>query len=179
MFLKYAMMREVSSPDRHNPTDAGIDFFMPKMTPEFISYYNTLAKNNKTRITNLPDGIMKLYIPPGASALIPSGIKVEIPYGFMGLFCNKSGVASKLSLMIGAQVIDTFYSGEVHIDLHNVGTEIVELAEDAKLAQMTLVPALNVDLTLVEEEDLYDWMHQNQTRGERGFGSSNEKANTQ
>ena len=65
-----------------------------------------------------------------------------------------------------------FYSGEVHIDLHNVGTEDLIIEEDMKLAQMVMVPVLSCDLINVEENDLYEWMKQESHRGEGGFGST-------
>ena len=113
-----------------------------------------------------------ICVPPGENVTIPSGIKVEIPYGYMGLFLNKSGVASKNDVIIGAQVIDTFYSGEVHVDLHNVGTRDFIITEGMKLAQMIMVPILSCDLTECEEEDLYAWMKPDSVRGDGGFGST-------
>jgi len=178
MYLKYCLIREVEYPTRGHATDAGIDFYMPKMDEEFVKYFFSIGKNKENELkieTITPKGKSFLFIPPSKGALIPSGVKVEIPFGHMGLFLNKSGVASKRSLLIGAQVIDTFYSGEVHIDLHNVGSEVVNLIEGDKLAQMVIVPALNCDLTLVEEEMLYDWMKGSEYRNEGGFGSTDKK----
>lgn len=68
-----------------------------------------------------------------------------------------------------------FYSGEVHIDVHNVGGKILELKEGQKVAQMVMVPILSCDLTEVSEEMLYDWMKEDQIRGEGGFGSTDLK----
>jgi dUTP pyrophosphatase len=178
MLLKFARIREVSAPTRGHPTDAGIDFYMPKITDELIPILNkgrTVVIG--THVNHTEDGKDKHYIviKPGCNVPIPSGIKVEIPYGYMGLFLNKSGVASKKNLVIGAQVIDTFYSGEVHVDLHNIGTEEVRIYEEDKLAQMVLVPILGCDLLGVEENELYSWMKQNEFRDEGGFGSTDKK----
>jgi dUTP pyrophosphatase len=182
MFLKYAICREgAQSPSRANPNDAGLDFYMPEMTKEFREYFYSCGKNGELGIVfeQNVDKIM-MTIPPGKNVLIPSGIKVEIPFGFMGLFLNKSGVASKKELLVGAQVVDTFYSGEVHIDLHNVGQQEARIAAGDKLIQMTLVPAMNTDVVLVGEEDLYDWMKKKEVRGEKGFGSTDgEKSKVQ
>lgn len=175
MLLKFSKIREVSAPTRGHPTDAGIDFYMPKLTPEFIS---VLESSKKDIIFGTDAGKSKNYIviKPGHNLAIPSGIKVEIPFGYMGLFLNKSGVASKKNLVIGAQVIDTFYSGEVHVDLHNIGFDNVIIYENDKLAQMVMVPILGCDLTPVAEVDLYDWMKQEELRNEGGFGSTDKRA---
>lgn len=169
MYLGFITIREVKSPDRAHPTDAGIDFFCPDFDGQFIKDFKALEANSK----NVDIDDLAIEIRPGGNACIPSGIRVGIPYGYMGLFLNKSGVASKRDLLIGAQVIDTFYSGEVHIDLHNVGSEVVVIKPGDKLAQMTVVPVLACTLTEVgDEEMLYDWMKQEEHRNEKGFGSS-------
>jgi dUTP pyrophosphatase len=116
-----------------------------------------------------------MIIPAGESILIPGGIKMEIPFGYMGLFLNKSGVASKKKLLIGAQVIDTFYSGEVHINLNNVSNENTSFNSGDKLAQLVMVPILCCDMMEVSEDKLYDKMTQDSNRGEAGFGSTDKK----
>jgi dUTP pyrophosphatase len=183
MFLKYCMTRDVHEPTRGHPTDAGIDFYMPTITLEYaklISENKRLQNKDPSTFSYCTDtkgnGESYLIIDPYTNILIPSGIKVEIPYGYMGLFLNKSGVASKKEMIIGAQVIDTFYSGEVHIDLHNVSDEVVYLYSGEKLAQMVLIPILSCDLTEVDEDTLYDWMKQDSLRGANGFGSTDEKS---
>lgn len=167
MLLKYATVRNVKYPERGHATDAGIDFRCPKIDDSFVE---DLLSKDANRNIEIRGG--SILIPQGENATIPTGIKVEIPYGYMGLFLNKSGVASKNDVLIGAQVIDTFYSGEVHIDLHNVGNNMFVVSEDMKLAQMVVTPILSCDLTLCDEDALYDWMKSDETRGEGGFGST-------
>lgn len=65
-----------------------------------------------------------------------------------------------------------FYSGEVHIDLHNVGNTDFIIEPGIKLAQLVMVPVLSCDLTEVEEDKLYDWMKSDKTRDDGGFGST-------
>lgn len=169
MYLKFARIRDVEVPSRGHATDAGIDFRCPKFDTSFVEDVSSKGANKNINWGGDPKSII---VPPGENVTIPSGIKVEIPYGYMGLFMNKSGIASKKDAIIGAQTIDTFYSGEVHIDLHNVGNEDLVIEEGMKLAQMALVPVLNCDLINVEEDELYGWMKQDSHRGEGGFGST-------
>lgn len=173
MLLKYSAIRQVKSPARGHATDAGIDFFVPEFTKDFLE--DLLEKSPKLKNIDPNDPPEMIGISSGESILIPAGVKLEIPYGYMGLFLNKSGVASKRQLLIGAQVIDTFYSGEVHINLHNVGNNPVFLEPGDKIVQMTLVPVLNCDLTEVEEDHLYDYMLSDKNRGSGGFGSTGTK----
>lgn len=171
MLIQYSTIRDVMYPERGHPTDAGIDFFCPVMNNKFCKDFKEIPANSE--INNF--GHTAIKIPPGANAVIPSGVKVEIPYGHMGLFLNKSGVATKMKLIIGAQVIDTFYSGEVHIDLHNVGTEWATIEPGMKLAQMVIVPAVAATPILCPEEDLYLNMKSESYRDEAGFGSTDKE----
>jgi dUTP pyrophosphatase len=167
MYLRFAKTRDVVNPSRAHPTDAGIDFFIPKIDDKFVADLMANQANNGVHF----DGVT-LIIPPGMNACIPSGIKVEIPFGFMGLFLNKSGFASKKDGIMGAQVIDTFYAGEVHLDIHNIGTENLVLKEGDKATQMAVVPIATPALMQCDESDLYSAFKLEAYRGEKGFGSS-------
>ena len=168
MLLKFVKTRDVESPNRGHATDAGIDFRMPKFDDKFVKDVENNAANSGVYFA-FDSGVV---IPPGRNMVVPSGIKVEIPFGYMGMFADKSGIASKSDLIVGAKIIDTFYSGEVHIDLHNIGTSEVKLEEGQKLAQMIMIPILSCDLTEVGEDQLYDWMKEDEKRLEGGFGST-------
>jgi dUTPase len=171
MYIRFAKTRNVADPSRAHPTDAGIDFFVPKVDEQ---YYHDLASNpanvgvTLSQIGETP----QICIPAGANACLPSGIKIEIPYGCMGLFLNKSGFASKKDGIMGAQVIDTFYAGEVHLDIHNIGLEPIYLSTGDKVTQMVVVPISVPALLKCEESDLYKDFKLESYRGEKGFGSS-------
>lgn len=75
--LRFTKVRDVKSPTRAHESDCAIDFFVPNDYPDSI-------------------------IEPGCQILIPSGVKVSIPYGYCLLGLNKSGVATKKSLVVGA-----------------------------------------------------------------------------
>lgn len=149
--MKFFKTRDVNSPRKNNTTDAGYDFFIP---------------NDYTGPTS---------INTGSSVLIPSGIKANIPNGFMFTAFNKSGVASKLGLLVGAQVCDSGYQGEIHINLHNVSHNIVKLEPGQKIVQFILTPiSSDSDSEMVNSlEELYGDVVSE--RGEKGFGSSDSK----
>jgi len=70
-----------------------------------------------------------------------------------------------------------FYSGEVHIDVHNVGPINVYVEPGDKIAQMILTPALPCQPILCpDESDLYEDFKLENYRNEKGFGSSDKKA---
>ena len=148
MYLKMSKTRDVKVPHRANSgADAGIDFFVPN---DFTA--QTLA--------------------PGASVKIPAGIKVEVPAGYALIFFNKSGVAAKRSLIVGACVIDHGYAGEVHINLINAGNTIQTISPGEKIVQGILIPVITFETIEVPEEELYSSIHVAGSRGTGGFGST-------
>ncbi len=111
-----------------------------------------------------------------------------ISYGLqMDLYVeNKSGVATKKGLDVGACEIDPNYQGEIHLSLTNTSKEDVRIYEDDKITQ--LVPRVYVtdeaqiftDVAIdsdtgVSEEQFWEGFKYN-NRGEGGFGSTGTKA---
>jgi len=145
MTLKFTKTRNVTSPSRANPTDAGMDFFIPQDFP------NTTLEH-------------------GDSVLIPAGIKVDVPEGWALIFFNKSGIASKKKLDVGACVVDHGYKGEVHINLHNVGCEPCTISPGDKIIQGVLLRVGSQQAKECAVEEM--WLETNSVRGEGGFGST-------
>ena len=140
--------RNVKLPTRANAgADAGIDFYVP-------------------------DDFITQDLLPGQSVKIPAGIKVEVPAGYALVFFNKSGVASKRSLIVGACVIDHGYSGEVHINMINVGATVQTVTTGEKIVQGILIPVITFETIEVPETELYSAIHIAGSRGAGGFGST-------
>lgn len=96
---------------------------------------------------------------------INTGIAMEIPTGYVGLVCGKSGLASKYGLMKSAGVIDSGYRGEIRVVIVNTTGKDYKFESGDKIAQMLIVPYIVP--TLVEVEDLTET-----ERNTRGFGST-------
>lgn len=142
--MKISKIRDVKTPTRGTARSAGIDFFVPNDYPE---------------VTLLP----------GKAVLIPTGIKADIPTGYMLTAFNKSGVATKQSLIKGAEVCDEDYQGEIHIHLINIGTDPQVITPGQKLIQFVLVPVFYDTIEEVPFEELYSVETE---RGVGGFGST-------
>lgn len=95
---------------------------------------------------------------------VPTGIKVAIPDGFVGLIWDKSGLSLKGVHRL-AGVIDSGYRGEVKVVMINLGDSPFVVDKGMKIAQMLVQPVTMV--RVVEAADLEDT-----TRGEGGFGST-------
>ena len=144
--MKISKIRDVKTPVRGTSQSAGIDFFVPSGMQETLG--------------------------PGKSCLVPSGIKANVPKGHALIAFNKSGVAVKKNLHVGACVVDEDYQGEIHINLTNVGNETVYIEPGEKIIQFVLVPISYGDVVVVEESILFDEITE---RGSGGFGSTGTK----
>lgn len=116
-----------------------------------------------------------LVLSPGESVLIPAGVKVEVPFGFALIFHNKSGIAVKRGLYVGADTVDHGYSGEVHINLTNVGNKEASIAPGDKIIQGILLKVESHVPMIVAEDNLYQDIAYVGTRGTGGFGSTSTK----
>ena len=145
--LKILKTRDVNTPERTG-RNAGFDFFVPNG-----QYAGRIISANER-------------------ATIPSGIKVRIPEGHALIAFNKSGVAAKKGLQVGACVVDENYTGEICLDIYNTGIKPVVINPGMKLIQFILIPVLYAE---VEEcTDLFKMYKDFNTkeRGENGFGST-------
>ena len=115
----------------------------------------------------------KFIIRPNENVVIPTGITANIPHGYCINMFNKSGIATKKSLMVGAQLIDEDYTGVIHIDLHNVGARAVEIGCGDKIAQGVILPTCIDEVTIQAVAGPND--KGKTTRGDGGFGSTGTK----
>ena len=130
-------------PHRAHPTDAGADiFYCPVEDKAFLLH-------------------------SGESSVVPTGVRAEVPAGYMLEVKNKSGIASKRQLIVGACVVDSGYDGEIFVNLHNIGrgTQVINPGE--KVAQVVLVPIETCAFVETSEE-----INNSSARGDGGFGST-------
>ena len=106
-----------------------------------------------------------LVIMPKEKEIVPTGIKMAIPDGFVGLVWDKSGYAAKNSIKTMAGVIDSGYRGEIKVVMINLGNEDFKISKDMKIAQILIQPVVRA--RIIEKDSLDET-----TRGEKGFGST-------
>lgn len=102
---------------------------------------------------------------PGERAVVPTGLRVEIPAGHVGLVWPRSGLAVRHGIDTLAGVIDSDYRGEVKVVLVNHGAEPFRVEPGDRIAQLLVQRVERVDFArapgLAES-----------ARGESGFGST-------
>ena len=108
-----------------------------------------------------------LTLAPGEAAWVPTGLAMEIPEGYVGLVCARSGLACRRGVAPANKVgvIDSDYRGECTVVLRNESGEPQILAPGERIAQMLLVPVATPGFQ--EAERLSDT-----GRGSGGFGST-------
>ena len=111
-----------------------------------------------------------MTIGAGETALVHTGIAMEIPEGYVGLIYARSGLATKRSLAPANKVgvIDSDYRGEIMVALHNHGSLPQTIGHGERIAQIVIAPFLKADYELTEELG-------ETVRGTGGFGSTGTK----
>ena len=104
---------------------------------------------------------------PGESALIRTGIQIELPLHTEAQVRPRSGLALKhqITLLNTPGTIDCGYRGEVGVIMINHGRHSFKVEQGMKIAQLVVQPVYHT--TVVEVNELND-----SHRGEKGFGST-------
>jgi len=151
MIVQYHRVRDDAiKPTRGHPSDAGLDVYY---CPEDFS--------TTTR-----------RIEPGESALLQTGLRFEVPHGYMLEVKNRSSIAVKRSLIVGACVIDSGYDGEVFINLHNIGSEVTFVERETKIAQLVMIPVVSFQPWENTGGELYEYPVTISARGHGALGST-------
>lgn len=109
-----------------------------------------------------------ITLPAGGTALVPTGIAIELPSEEMGAFIfARSGLAVKhgIGLLNSVGVIDSDYRGEIKVGLINQINEPYTIEPGERIAQMVIMPVCPLTPVEVDSLDKTD-------RGAGGFGST-------
>jgi dUTP pyrophosphatase len=133
------IVKSAKLPQYAHPGDAGLDLF----------------------------SIEEREILPGETALIHTGIKIELPQNTEAQIRPRSGLALKNSITVlnTPGTIDEGYRGEIGVILINHGKVPFKVEKGMKIAQMVIKPVLRVNV--IEVDELSDTQ-----RNENGFGST-------
>lgn len=109
-------------------------------------------------------------IKPSETAMIPTGLALEIPDGYVGLIYARSGLACREGLAPANKVgvIDSDYRGEIVVALFNHSSEERTVEDGQRVAQLVITPYATADFILSDELG-------NSERGSGGFGSTGKK----
>ena len=123
-------------PERAHPADAGLDLRSP----------------------------INELVPGFGSAVIDTGVHVEIPEGYVGMLKSKSGLNVKHGIT-SEGVIDSGYTGSIVVKLYNHSSKKYLVQKGDKISQLVIMPIFTPQLEIVSRLVETD-------RGDNGFGST-------
>jgi len=109
-----------------------------------------------------------ITIEAGATVLIPTGLAIHVADpGYAAMILPRSGMGHKNGIVLGNLVglIDSDYQGQLMVSTWNRGQAAFTLTPMERLAQLIIVPVLQVGFNVVDEFDSSE-------RGAGGFGST-------
>ncbi len=109
-----------------------------------------------------------LELEPGDSRLVHSGLAIHLgDRGLAAVVLPRSGLGARHGIVLGNLVglIDSDYQGEVMVSLWNRGASTFTVAPLERIAQLVVVPVVQVELAVVEDFAA-------SARGAEGFGST-------
>jgi dUTP pyrophosphatase len=112
-----------------------------------------------------------IELKPGATELVPSGIAIHLTDpGLAAMVLPRSGLGHKHGIVLGNLVglIDSDYQGQIFVSLWNRGNSAFTLNPLERIAQLVVVPVLQVQLNVVDDFAASE-------RGAGGFGSTGKR----
>ena len=131
--------------------------------------YETVGAAGADLRANLPDVHRDtgIEISPGGRALLPTGLRLEIPMGYEVQVRARSGLALKNGITLANAIgtIDSDYRGDLGVILWNGGADVFRVTHGMRIAQMVVAPVVQATFAIVDALDETD-------RGAGGFGST-------
>ncbi|MFH2116381.1 MAG: dUTP diphosphatase [Spirochaetota bacterium] len=108
-----------------------------------------------------------VQLKPGQRFLVPTGLHLQLPAGFEAQVRPRSGLAVKhgVTCLNSPGTIDSDYRGELKVLLVNLGTEVFDITDGERIAQLVVAPVASADF--IPAKQLSETI-----RGEAGFGST-------
>jgi dUTP pyrophosphatase len=110
----------------------------------------------------------ELVLEPGQSELVPTGMAIHVADpGYAAMILPRSGLGAKSGIVLGnlLGLIDSDYQGPLMLSLWNRGRAPFSVQPLDRVAQLIVVPVMQVELEVVEEFAA-------SARGAGGFGST-------
>lgn len=103
----------------------------------------------------------------GQRALIPTGLRMEIPQGYEAQVRARSGLALKHGITLANAIgtIDSDYRGDLGVILWNGGSDVFQVTHGMRIAQLVIAPVVQAAFEMTQILDETD-------RGSGGFGST-------
>lgn len=110
----------------------------------------------------------EVVLPPGTRAMVPTGVAIALPPGYVGLVHPRSGLAARLGVTVlnAPGTVDAGYRGEIFVNLVNHDrSHTVTIARGDRIAQLLVQRVERAEFHVVEELA-------ESSRGSAGHGST-------
>ena len=134
--MRIVIGKNAFMPTRAYETDAGLDLYSP----------------------------IDITVPARGSAIIDTGVHIQLPKGTAGMIKSKSGLNVKHDIT-SEGVVDVGYVGSMVVKLYNNGDTDYHVQRGDKISQLVIVQIVTPHLMIVDKLD-------DSERGENGFGST-------
>ena len=127
------------------PVVIAVKRLRPATDPLPLPRYMTAGAAGMDLLADLTEPV---ELGPGARALIPTGLAVEIPAGYEAQIRPRSGLALRhgVTLLNSPGTIDSDYRGEVQVLLINLGERPYTVRRGERIAQMIVAPIARAEL---------------------------------
>ena len=142
-----------------------VKLFIKKLDKNInLPEYKTEGSSGLDLIANIKKTI---FIMPGKTNIVPTGIAIAIPLGYEAQIRPRSGLAAKknISVLNTPGTIDADYRGEIKVILINFGNKKFKIKSGDRIAQMVLCPIAKAKFKEVKTLP-------KTKRGHGGFGST-------
>lgn len=160
MEVKFLRVRENAKlPEKKHINDAGYDIcWAPEPSDVTEKIWLNDVFYEKVKV-----------ISPGESVLLKTGLKCLFSPGYVLEIKNRSGIAAKKQLLVGACIVDSTYRGEIFVNVHNVSNKCQVIESGDRIAQFVIYPIMSIIPSEVTEDE---YNENTTTRGDGGFGST-------
>ena len=143
-----------------NPINVHIKLLDPELPAPSYAKPGDAGADLRSRI--------EFELEPGERALVPTGMAIALPEGYVGLVHPRSGLATKhgITIVNAPGTVDSGYRGELMVTLLNTDkTKSFHVQRGDRIAQLIIQKYEHATFTVVDELDQTE-------RGSSGFGSS-------
>lgn len=128
-----------------------------------IPVYSTAGASGADVRANLTDPVV---IEPGSVAMVPTGLRMEIPMGYEIQVRPRSGLAAKngITVLNTPGTVDADYRGEICVILINLSKIAFTVTPKMRIAQLVLAPVFQAEFVLQQQLETVT------ARGAGGFG---------
>lgn len=107
-------------------------------------------------------------ISPGNRVMVRTGWKIKVPEGYECQVRSRSGLALEEGVVVlnSPGTIDSDYTGEIYVLLHNTSDSWVHIAYGQRIAQLVITPVVQAHIVIKDQITAIT------QRGDKGFGST-------